>query len=135
GTALRPLTRSPAAMAPCAKQTTCALFKCLGKLPRLEKSPEPFTNSEHQWRVELFLHTEPVSGLSAVSVVSAAPRFLRGGRRFQCAPQPRQQRLDVRNRDRADTEPEPAVVVAGAKGLKLDRGKAGRAEQEVANRF
>ena len=36
-----------------------------------EASPT-FTNSKHHWRAELSLHTEPVSGFSVVSAVSAA---------------------------------------------------------------
>ena len=57
------------------------MFNCLGKFQSPGKPPAAF----HKFKTSLgrgaLLHTEPVSGFSAVSAVSAAPRFARN----QCA--------------------------------------------------
>src|SRR5437763_15851815 len=48
------------------------LFQMRREASNGEKASDPVTNSKHCWRAELSLYTETVSGLSAVSVVSAA---------------------------------------------------------------
>src|SRR5689334_6426314 len=72
GTALTPLTGSSTATAPCAKAPLGFVEKPR-KLPTIRENPRAFTNSQHHWCTGLSLHTEPVSGICALSAVSAAP--------------------------------------------------------------
>jgi hypothetical protein len=48
------------------------LFNASGSLIMVKEASRGIHKFEHLWRVELSLHAEPVSGFSAVSVVSVA---------------------------------------------------------------
>ena len=53
------------------------MFNCLGKFQSPGKPPAAFHKCKTLLGRGALLHTEPVSGFSAVSAVSAAPRFAR----------------------------------------------------------
>src|SRR5438477_12831761 len=78
GTALRPLTRSSAVTAPRTEEHLVFCSTASRGFQSPGKSPDAFHKFKTSLESGALSHTEPVSGLRAVSAVSAAPRFARG---------------------------------------------------------
>ncbi len=77
-TALRPLTRSSAVTAPRTEEHLVFCSTASRGFQSPGKSPDAFHKFKTSLESGALSHTEPVSGLRAVSAVSAAPRFARG---------------------------------------------------------
>src|SRR5438477_10292063 len=71
-TALRPLTRSSAAAAPCTKEQLAFLFKCLGKLPTVKET----SRGIHKFKTSL--------GSGAVFAHGVRQRFQGSVSGFRC---------------------------------------------------